>query len=139
VVLISDGEDRNSYYKFEDLAKLLRQTRVQVFVIGMIDELDKEAGFIRTSQRDKAQKLLTNVAQESFGRVFFPRDNSELQIAAEEIANNLHTQFYIGFNPTNQKPGQHSVDVKLTRPGEKLTLVTRTRYVIERPNEKQKP
>src|SRR5688572_16763135 len=43
VVIITDGEDRNSYYSQEKLTKLLRETGVQVFILGLVVELNKEA------------------------------------------------------------------------------------------------
>lgn len=134
IVLISDGEDRSSFYKFEDLRKVLRQTRVQVFIIGIIGALDnvRNQNFAATP-REKAKKLLSDVAEESFGRVFFPRDKNELQEAASEIAKSLHAQFFLGFKAMNSKPGTHKVDIKLTRAGETLTLVTRSKYTIEPP------
>ena len=73
VVIITDGEDRASTHTQQDLTKLLRERGVQVFVIGLVTELDREAGFIRrTSPREKAEKLLNAVA-ESGGRVFSPQ------------------------------------------------------------------
>ena len=133
VVLISDGEDRRSYFKFGDLQKLLHQTRVQVFVIGMIGELNAFGRVFESTARDSAKKLLTDVATESFGRAFFPRDKEELQQAVSEIAKSLHLQFYVVFRAIDRKPGTHKVDVKVTRPGEKLTLLTRTKYTFGLP------
>jgi len=134
VVLITDGEDRHSFYKFEQLQELLRQTRVEVFVIGMIEALDnvRNQNFAPTA-REKAKKLLSDVATESFGRAFFPRDKEEIQQAASEIAKSLHVQFYVAFRAIDRKPGTHKVDIKLTRPGEKLTLLTQTKYTFGLP------
>lgn len=52
LIVITDGEDRNSFYKQEQLFARLREEDVQIFVIGFINELDKEAGFIRKSPRE---------------------------------------------------------------------------------------
>jgi len=135
LVLISDGEDRNSHYSFYALSQLLRESNVPVFVIGMIQELDDESGFIRVSRRHAAQKLLTDVAQQSGGLSFFPKNKDELQKAAEEIAKSLRWRLVIGFEPTRRKPGFNKVEIKLTRAGEKLKLITKPGYWVE----KQKP
>ena len=45
LIVITDGEDRNSFYKQEQLFARLREEDVQIFVIGFINELDKEARF----------------------------------------------------------------------------------------------
>ena len=47
LIVITDGEDRNSFYKQEQLFARLREDDVQIFVIGFINELDKEAGMIQ--------------------------------------------------------------------------------------------
>ncbi len=59
---MSDGEDRNSYYKEAQLFDFLRESDVQIYVIGFINELDKEGGFISKSPRSKAKSLLERFA-----------------------------------------------------------------------------
>ena len=54
LIVITDGEDRNSFYKQEQLFARLREEDVQIFVIGFINELDKDGGLIRKSPRDKS-------------------------------------------------------------------------------------
>ena len=41
IVIITDGEDRNSYYKQEALIKKLHQSEVQIFAIGLVTELHR--------------------------------------------------------------------------------------------------
>src|SRR5436190_10258656 len=54
LIVITDGEDRNSYYKEPQLFERLREEDVQIYVIGFVNELDKEGGFVKKSPRDKA-------------------------------------------------------------------------------------
>jgi len=49
LIVITDGEDRNSFYKQEKLFSRLREEDVQIYVIGFVNELDKEGGLIRKS------------------------------------------------------------------------------------------
>ncbi|HEY5402715.1 MAG TPA: VWA domain-containing protein, partial [Pyrinomonadaceae bacterium] len=72
LIVITDGEDRNSFYKQEQLFARLREEDVQIFVIGFVNELDKETGFIRKSPREKATTLINKLATETGGRAFFP-------------------------------------------------------------------
>jgi VWFA-related protein len=140
VVLISDGEDRNSFYKYEDLAKLVRETGVQVFVIGMVKELDADSGSIKRSPREKAEKLLTSLAQDSHGRTFFPKNRAELEEAVEQISKSLQVQYYASFQAATLKAGKHDVEMKLNRASEKLKLVTSGSYYIPRAqHQKSKP
>ena len=114
VAIITDGEDRNSYYKEEHLLKLLREQGVQVFVLGLVSDLESDARFARPGSRARAEKLLTHVAEESGGRVFFPAYKSELIDSTAQIILDLRAQFRIKYQSTNTatKPGFRKVEVK---------------------------
>ena len=103
LVLVTDGEDRDSFYKEQQLFNLLRETDVQIYVIGFIGDLDKEGGFIGKSPQGKAKAFLERLAAETGGKVYFPSDTSELNGIATNIATELRTQYSIGYVPTNEK------------------------------------
>lgn len=103
LVLISDGEDRDSYYKESQLFELLREVDVQIYVIGFIKQLDSERGFISKSPQGKARSLLERLANETGGRAYFPADVSELNGIAREIASELRLQYSIGYLPSNDR------------------------------------
>lgn len=102
LIVITDGEDRHSYYKEPQLFERLREEDVQIYVIGFVNELDKDAGFIRKSPRDKAINLINKLATESGGRAFFPQSLSELPEIARAIVRDLRTQYVLAYNPTNK-------------------------------------
>ena len=129
VVIITDGEDRNSFYKQEQLVKFLHQTGVQVFALGLVTELDKQAGLIRLSPRDKAEKLLQTVTSETGGRVFFPRNKTELLDSLQQLITDLRGQFRIIYESSKEKKGFRKVEVKLVSPnGEKRTAIVPRGY-----------
>jgi Ca-activated chloride channel homolog len=102
LIVVSDGEDRNSVYSQQQLFARLRETDVQIYVIGFVDELDKEGGLIRKSSREKAVNLLNKLATETGGRAFYPQSLSELPQIASEIVRDLRTQYVLAYNPTNK-------------------------------------
>ncbi|MDQ6652539.1 MAG: VWA domain-containing protein [Acidobacteriota bacterium] len=102
LIVITDGEDRNSFYKEPQLFQRLREEDVQIYVIGFINELDKDGGLIRKSPRDKAVNLINKLASETGGRAFFPQSLSELPQIAGEIVRDLRTQYVLAYNPTNK-------------------------------------
>ncbi|HEY8187278.1 MAG TPA: VWA domain-containing protein [Pyrinomonadaceae bacterium] len=102
LIVITDGEDRSSFYSQEKLFSRLREEDVQIYVIGFVNELDKEGGFIRKSPREKAIGLINKLATESGGRAFFPESLSELPQIANEIVRDLRTQYVVAYNPTNK-------------------------------------
>ncbi|MFM9905416.1 MAG: VWA domain-containing protein [Pyrinomonadaceae bacterium] len=101
LILVSDGEDRNSYYNEKQLFELLRESEVQIYVIGFVSELSKDGGFISKSPQDKAKAFLDRIATESGGKAYYPANAAELPNLAKEISNELRTQYSIGYIPSN--------------------------------------
>ncbi|MFL6374988.1 MAG: VWA domain-containing protein [Pyrinomonadaceae bacterium] len=103
LILVTDGEDRNSYYNDKQLLDLLRESEVQIFVIGFLDDLDKGGGFISKSPREKAKAFLDTLASETGGKAYYPASPAELPNLAREISNELRTQYKLSYTPSNNK------------------------------------
>src|SRR6476661_1034688 len=101
LILVSDGEDVNSYYSQQQLFDLLKETDVQIYVVGFIDDLPKENSFIKKSGQAKARAFLEKLASSTGGRAYFPSAVSELNNIAKDIADELRVQYSIGYIPTN--------------------------------------
>ena len=130
VVIITDGEDRNSRFNQGALIKMLRQSDVQVFALGLISDLDNESGLTRKSPREKAEKLLQTVTSETGGRVFFPRNKSEIMDSMAQIIADLHGQFRLTYQSSDDATkGFRKVEVKLvSASGEKRNAIVRPGY-----------
>ena len=130
IVIITDGEDRNSYYKQDALIKKLHQSDVQIFALGLVTELDRESGIMRKSPRDKAEKLLQMVCEETGGRTFFPRNKAELIDSMTQIISDLRGQFRLTYQSSNgETKGFRKVDVKLSSAsGEKRRAIVPRGY-----------
>ncbi len=102
LIVVTDGEDRASYYKQQDLFSRLREDDVQIYVIGFVNELDANGGLIRKSSKEKAVSFINKLATETGGRAFFPASTAELPGIADEITKDLRTQYVIGYYPTNK-------------------------------------
>lgn len=139
LIVITDGEDRNSFYKQEQLFARLREEDVQIFVIGFVNELDKEAGLIRKSPREKAVALINKLASETGGRAFFPESVSELPEIANEIIRDLRTQYVLSYNPTNkvQDGSFRAIKVTVDQPSgsDKRIALTRTGRIARKENQ----
>lgn len=84
LILITDGEDRSSDHKIDEVLELLRAKKVQVFAIGLTKYLKKESG---KKAYEKALANLSRFASETGGRAYFPKSPDELQSNAKEILN----------------------------------------------------
>jgi Ca-activated chloride channel family protein len=94
LIVVTDGEDRSSYYQEAQLFQRLREEDVQIYVIGFVNELDAEKGFIRKSPRDKAVNLINKIAS--------------------EIVRDLRTQYVISYDPTNKAHDNTYRTIKVT-------------------------
>lgn len=114
LILVSDGEDRNSYYNEKQLFELLRESEVQIYVIGFVSELSKEGGFISKSPQDKSKAFLERMATETGGKAYFPASAADLPSLAKEISNELRTQYSIGYIPSNDAHDGTYRNIKVT-------------------------
>jgi len=103
LILVTDGEDRSSYYKKEELFDRLKEEDVQIYVIGFVNELDSEKGLIRKSRKEVAMALLDRIASETGGRVFYPNSISEIPRIADEITRDMRTQYVVSYEPSNKR------------------------------------
>jgi Ca-activated chloride channel family protein len=100
LILVSDGEDRGSSYKEQQLFELLRQSQVQIYAVGFVNDLSREdANGI--NRQEKAKSFLTRLAQETGGKVYFPNSIDELPQIASDISGEMRTQYLISYEPTN--------------------------------------
>ena len=92
IILISDGEDNNSRYTFNDLRRRLQESDVIVYPIGIgVNYLPRMDG----------KETLNKIASISGGKAFFPDSANEMSEALERIALELRHQYSIGYRPFN--------------------------------------
>jgi Ca-activated chloride channel family protein len=128
VVLLTDGQDNVSSYKFKELRQQLMESDVTVYAVGIVDT-NNDSSALGYGGR----AILEDLTGLSGGRAFFPETEKELNAAFEDLAVELRNQYVIGFAPAaDAKPGGwHEVRVKLAEVrdgrGKKLKTVQRTR------------
>jgi Ca-activated chloride channel family protein len=94
LVVITDGEDRDSFYKLDYLLTYLRQQRIQVFAVGLTDAVGGDAFSRSDGGRDKARKLLNTLAAQTGGRALFPKKVANFQDAVSTLNRHLHMPQY---------------------------------------------
>lgn len=135
LVLLSDGEDRASYYKSEILFSLLEKSHLQVFTIGVVGHLDSDQGLIRLSPQQKATDLLTKLARETGGLAFILKSDKELPATIEQLSTIMRSQYIICYRPdkllnqTNRKVKVKAVD---SSQHEKWTVISSRIESIEK-------
>jgi Ca-activated chloride channel homolog len=96
VLVISDGQDNNSRYTFDNLRRLLKESDVVLYGIGILSGSDTGS-----SLGMEGQGVLDELANVSGGKAFFPRSDAEMDDIFEQIALELRHQYSIGYKPTD--------------------------------------
>jgi len=99
LVVVTDGEDRKSTHKAAEVLKLLKDGGVRVFCVGFTAELDNQQGFIMKGKRGAAKELLSKLAEETGGRVFYVEQDGQLGEAAGDVAVSIRTRYAVGYAP----------------------------------------
>ena len=139
VILVTDGLDKDSYYKFNEVVEHMRETDVQIYLIGFTNDLDRDSAIFKKSPKDKAETLLSKLAEETGGKAFFPKELSEVHTIAQAISSDLRTQYAIGYYPTNSKKDGtfRSVKVQVNSGARRLAARTRNGYTAPREGARQ--
>ena len=103
LVVVTDGEDLDSYYNLDELLSKVQEADVQVFCIGFLDEAPKKGlfGSWSKSAPEKAQQALTKISEETGGKAYFPDKLTDIHSIVAEIAHELRSQYSIGYFSSN--------------------------------------
>ena len=132
VVILTDGEDRVSYYRAEGVIQLARAHDVQVFMFALTSDLKTTAPGNKPSPRERAETFARLIARETGARVFLPANGQELTLnAVPQFVSALRNQFVIAYQSSDisAKEGFRLVEVKVDAPtGEKPTVTAPHAY-----------
>lgn len=133
LILISDGEDIDSYYKFEEMTALLKDTDIQIFILSYANLAPK---FPKESVK------FSNLAAFETGGIARilnkKRTGEEIIDALKAIVTELKSQYILNYVSTNQKRDGNlrklTVQIADGAAGEKRQSVIREGFIV--PEEK---
>ena len=127
LLVFTDGDDEGSEASMEEALEAARRSRVSVYAVGLL-------GWSAADGMNINEGLLTQVADYTGGRAFFPTDEREMRTAFDTISEELHRQYRMAYFPptSDGESGWHNVEVKMTN---RKNLVVRTRLGYYRPPE----
>jgi Ca-activated chloride channel family protein len=133
LLLISDGQDNNSRYTYNELRRVLKESDVVLYAVGILSGSD-----LGSSLGMEGQGILDELAGVSGGKAFYPRSGAEMDDIFEQIALELRHQYSIGYRPTNfVSDGKwHKIKVRVNPPRGLPKLFPRTKegyYAIANP------
>ena len=124
LVLFTDGDDEGSRATMEDALEAARRSRVSIYTVGL-------RGWSASDGMRINEDLLTQIANYTGGRAFFPEDEKDMREAFDAIAEELHQQYRMAYFPPNSEnvDGWRDIDVSMTS---RRGLIVRTRLGYHR-------
>lgn len=133
IVVITDGDDTFSKAVLDDAIDIAQRTETTIFAIST------KGGFLGTvpgveagTVKDRGDKYLTRLCEETGGEVFFTGDMLELERAFTKISKELSGQYIITYRPVNQNYDgkERKVEVRFTQNDldKKFRIRTKTSY-----------
>ena len=98
IVLLSDGEDTASLVDDETVLELARETEIGVYVISLRPDRPQDRERMAFAQ---ATHFLTALARDTGGQVYFPSSLAELEAVYGRVADELRTQYTLGYLSSN--------------------------------------
>ena len=95
LVLFSDGEDTSSLISFDEVLELAKRSETAIFTIALRGADTQSKGF------HEAEFVMRQLAQETGGRAFFPAKIDDLSGVYAEIADELASQYTLGYSSKN--------------------------------------
>jgi Ca-activated chloride channel family protein len=104
IVVLSDGDDTASLVTFDDVMAQAKEAGIAIYTITLkspyVVQAQADRGGRYFSESDFAMKSL---AQETGARSFFPADISELSSVYDSIAQELASEYALGYTPKNPR------------------------------------
>lgn len=127
MLIISDGQDNASRYNFGEVRRLMKESDVVTYAVGIMDGGDSASVLGM-----QGQAFLDELTSVSGGKSFYPQSDVEMDEIFERIALELRHQYSIGYSPKNFTPDgkwrKVKVKVKPPRGLPRLTVRNREGY-----------
>lgn len=130
VLVFTDGEDTASRSSFKNVMEQARDEEVMVYAIGLESEYFNGVRVTKT----RPSRDLRKIADETGGGYFELIKTVDLAPTFTRVAQELRSQYLIGFAPVNLDGKIHKLEVKVNRPG--MTVRARRSYLAAPDNPK---
>src|SRR5262249_9235818 len=100
IVVLSDGEDTSSLLPFEEVLDLSKRSETAIYAIGL---RSGEGSSLQSKGFKEAEFVLRQLALETGGRAFFPNQVQDLSNVYGQIAEELSSQYTVGYTSRNPK------------------------------------
>jgi Ca-activated chloride channel homolog len=122
LLVVTDGRDNASQATFEEVSRKLQSKNGPVLYTIALEQNDRQDGPNR--------QALRALSEQTGGTAFFPSSLDEVQSIASSIAQDIRSQYIIGYRSTNSHAvgAYHSIQVQALEGSAGLRVTTRTGY-----------
>jgi Ca-activated chloride channel family protein len=113
VLVFTDGADTASRKGSGDVLERARLEEVMVYSIGLETEYFNGQHRVRSSP----DRSLRRLSEETGGGFFLLKKKDDLNSTFTRVAQELHSQYVLGFSPETLDGKVHKLEVRLKRPG----------------------
>jgi Ca-activated chloride channel family protein len=113
VLVFTDGEDTDSRSDAGDVLEQARQSETMIYAVGLRSDYFNGARQVRT----KPDSGLKRLAEETGGGYFELDKTSDLAPTFTRVAQELHSQYVLGFTPALLDGKLHRIAVRVKKPG----------------------
>lgn len=128
ILLFTDGADTSSRTRFRTVLDRARDEEVMVYSIGLESEFFNGARL----QRTRPSGDLRKIAEETGGGYFELKKTDELAPTFSRVAQELRSQYLLGFEPSQLDGKVHKIDVRVKRSA--MTARARRSYLAAPPD-----
>ena len=125
VLVFTDGDDTSSKVRMGTVMDRARADDVMVYAIGLESRVSNGQQIVRT----KPDGGLKKIAEETGGGYFELKNSADLAPTFTKVAQELHSQYVLGFSPTQLDGRVHKLMLKLKQPG--MTARARRSYLAD--------
>ena len=125
VLVFTDGDDTSSVVSSNDILDRAIGEEAMIYAIGLRAEYFNGARMVRS----RPDRNLRKYAQETGGGYFELRDSDELGATFTRVAQELHSQYVIGFTRASLDGELHELEVRVGKQG--MTARARRSYIAD--------
>ncbi len=122
ILVVTDGNDNTSTLSLEKLVAKAQQSEVLIYALGLLSEEERR-------EAKRAKRSLDALTAASGGLAYYPKELSEVERLALDVAHEIRNQYVIAYTPSRQEldGGFRQVRVSVDGPGRPVVR-TRTGY-----------
>jgi len=127
IIVISDGDDNLSEKSIDETIEMAQKTDTVIYAVGT------SSPELFGSSKERGNKYLKKLVDETGGKLFFPTKGDELTKSFLEISQELRSQYTLGYRSSNTKRDGAYRKIRVAATNKQFKVRARDGYYAPRP------